>query len=174
MSVISHFRYQQNVCIPISFLLIFFTAKDLISVYRIISFGEKVSFCKKFLYNVKTCKVILDGTSKKVLDNTVFNIHLEGRRPDKARERKKRNDEKQYKKQGKNKECKTRTFQQTLPVIFTIASSSQYMAFADALSSFYSVVPIIQIQPVTKDNRSQTPLKQKESNRGRGQIISTA
>ena len=98
MSVISHFRYQQNVCIPISFLLIFFTAKDLISVYRIISFGEKVSFSKKFLYNVKTCKVILDGTSKKVLDNTVFNIHLEGRRPDKARERKKRNDEKQYKK----------------------------------------------------------------------------
>ena len=77
----------------------FFTAKDLISVYRIISFGEKVSFSKKFLYyNVKTCKVILDGTSKKVLDNTVFNIHLEGRRPDKARERKKRNDEKQYKK----------------------------------------------------------------------------
>lgn len=67
----------------------FFTAKDLISVYRIISFGEKVSFGKKFLYNVKTCKVILDGTSKKVLDNTVFNIHLEGRRADKARERKK-------------------------------------------------------------------------------------
>lgn len=50
---------------------------------------KRSPFVKGVLYNVKTYKVILDETNKKVLNNTVFNIHLEGRGADKARERKK-------------------------------------------------------------------------------------